>query len=354
MSRRTFGCALAVLAIGVTLTGCPKPPHDGNGGGGAASWTTVFDDGALDRAVLSIWGTSSKNVFAVGGPLGNGGETLVLHYDGSAWTELHPGGTETFWWVNGTSATDVWMAGEQGRIAHYDGKSFTSFTSGATSTLWGIKAFSPTDVWSVGGTPEGSPTAEEDVVLHYDGSSWTRETLPGTPLHRSLFKVWGTSDSDLYVVGEAGTIWHRGAGGWVLESMPPLSKGTLFTVTGCSGNEIYAVGNQDLLKSDGTTWSKVDVSLINGGNGVACAPASSSGAHLAVVGFGGLKQRLVGSSWVDDFTSVPHGDLHAVWADELGEFWAVGGDFIAKASPGAARNGTIAHFGKSTISSTLK
>jgi hypothetical protein len=108
------------------------------------------------------------------------------------------------------------------------------------------------------------------------------------------------------------------------------------------------------LKSDGTTWTKVDVSLINGGNGVACAPASSSGAHLAVVGFGGLKQRLVGAAWVDDFTSVPHGDLHAVWADELGEFWAVGGDFVAKATPGAARNGTIAHFGKSTISSTLK
>jgi len=61
-----------------------------------------------------------------------------------------------------------------------------------------------------------------------------------------------------------------------------------------------------------------------------------------------------GPAWVDDFTSVPHGDLHAVWSDELGEFWAVGGDFIAKATPGAARNGTIAHFGKSTISSTLK
>jgi hypothetical protein len=345
LKRRAF--ALATFAL--VAAGCPDPNDDGSGG--KPGWQVVFDDGGLDRAVLSIWGTNSKSVFAVGGPLGNTGfETLALHYDGSAWHDLHPGGAETFWWVNGTSATDVWMVGESGRIAHYDGVSFVDHPSGTTSTLWGVLALSPTDVWAVGGTPEGTIDQEDDIVLHWDGATWSHETLPGTPLHRALFKVWGTADDNLFVVGEAGVIWHRTAAGWVDESDASLAGGTLFTVHGCSATEVYAVGGANLLRFDGSMWTKVDASLTNGANGVSC----SSPGVLAVVGFGGLKQRFDAGMWTNDFALAPHGDLHAVWADGEGSYWAVGGDFISKATPNTARNGTIARYGKGTISTKLE
>ncbi|MFO0611132.1 MAG: hypothetical protein U0414_00995 [Polyangiaceae bacterium] len=341
---------LAALAA----VGCPGPTHGTGGEGGgsdAAAWRVIFDDGALDRAVLSVWGASASSVFAVGGPLGNSGlEALALRFDGKDWTDLHAGGAETFWWVHGLSAKDVWMVGEKGRIDHFDGTSFSHVTPLTNATLWGVMALAPGDVWAVGGTPEGDATEEDDVVLHFDGATWVRETLPDPPLHRALFKVWGRSDDDLFVVGEGGVIWHRTSAGWKLESDPPLTSGALFTVTGC-GSSAWSVGGKDLLENDGAAgWKKVDVALTNGANGVACAPNGD----LAIVGFGGLKRRRVGGAFLDDFTAPPHGDLHAVWADESGAFWAVGGDFVSKPKANAPRNGVIARFGPGKIGATLR
>lgn len=284
-----------------------------------AQWSTVLDK--QDRVLLSVWG-SGNDVFAVGGGLGNGQPTLAMHYDGSAWNELSPGGADTFWWVNGTSPNDVWMVGTGGRIAHWDGTSFTPHTSGTSETLWGVWAFSPNDAWAVG-----------KVVLHFDGAAWTKAPVL---VDRNLFKVWGTSSSDLYAVGEGGTILHRAGSTWKTE--PSSTTGTLFTVFGCSAKEVYAVGGSDVLRSDGTTWSRVTVGLSNQVNGVSC-----NAGKVAIVGFGGLKQRLVSGRWIDEFDVEPYVDLHAVWADGDG-FWAVGGDWLTAAAPGKPRRGVIARF----------
>jgi len=322
------------LAIAILLVGCPSestpPPH-------TPGWSIIAES-ELDRAVLSVWG-SGETVFAVGGSLGNGRPTLALRWDGKAFRELAPGGTETFWWVNGTSPNDVWMVGEKGRIAHFDGNAFAPHTSGTTATLWGVWAFAANDVWAVGGTPGGGTAQPNDVVLHFDGNAWKPESLPDAPLGRSLFKVWGTSSNDLYVVGEAGTIWHRKAAGWVLESKTPLATGTLFTVYGCAANDVYAVGGNDVLHSDGTTWSRVTIDLSSQVNGVSCA-----GGKIAIVGMGGLKQRLVAGKWIDEFAVEPFADLHAVWADANGDFWAGGGEWLSASSPGKARRGVIARY----------
>jgi hypothetical protein len=312
-----------------------------------AAWRVVLD-AELDRAVLSVWGSSSHDVFVVGGPLGNNGfETLALHFDGSAWHDLKPGGKETFWWVNGSSPTDVWMVGTGGRIAHWDGASWKSYDAGTTATLWGTYAFSPSDAWIVGGTPEGGTKADNDIVLHWDGAKWSKEPLPDAPLGRSLYKVWGTSSSDLYVVGEAGTIWHRVGSTWTLESKAqPIATGTLFTVNGCSAKEVYAVGGNDVLRSDGATWSRLAPTLTSTVNGVSCLSAGL----VAIVGFGGSKQRLVDGKFVDDFTSVPHTDLHATWADvESQAFWAVGGDFVSSPTAGKKRRGIVARYGSGEV-----
>src|SRR6202012_123736 len=105
------------------------------------------------------------------------------------------------------------------------------------------------------GTPEGGTAAPNDVVLHWDGSAWTQEALPGAPLGRSLNKVWGASSTDLYAVGEAATIWHRQGTTWAQETNPATSN--LLTVFGCSATDVYAVGGQDVLHSDGAAWSNV-------------------------------------------------------------------------------------------------
>ena len=97
---------------------------------------------------------------------------------------------------------------------------------------------------------------------------------------------------------------------------------------------------------DGSAWEAVDVTLGNLVNGVACDRASG---EVLIVGFGGLKQRLVKGHWINDFGSEPYGDLHGAWADGHGAFWAAGGDFVSKAVAGKDRRTLIGHFGSSTV-----
>jgi hypothetical protein len=344
------------VAAAMATTACPSSspisPNDGgppDAADAGAGWQVVFDQTTLDRDLLSAWGTGPSDVYAVGGPLGNTGYlAIVLHFDGQTWHELPAGGGDTFWWVYGSGASDVWMVGEKGRITHWDGMAFTEPARVTTATVYGVWAASPTDAWAVGGTPEGGTGAPNDVLLHWDGTAWSASPLPQI-LGRTLFKVWGTSSDNLYAVGEAGTVWHKKGATWTLESNPPLAQGTLFTVFGCSASEVYAVGGRDVLRSDGTTWTKVDISLLNDVNGVSCAAPGA----VAIDGFGGLKQRLVGGAWVDDSADPPFTDLHGLWADATGAFWAVGGDFIALPSPGKPRAGMLARYGAGTVSNVL-
>jgi hypothetical protein len=353
MTRRTALAAMTAMAAGAAVAalaaaGCSSSSAP------APAWHVVLHD--LTPTLLSAWGTSPTDVFAVGGPRGNGTPSAVLHYDGSAWTDLHVGGTDTFWWVAGTSHDDVWMVGENGRIEHFDGSGFRSYTSGTTATLYGVWPAAQNDVWAVGGTPTQGSAAPNDVVLHYDGDAWVPSPLPQT-LGRAFFKVWGvrTTDDDgphtqIWIVGEYGTIWHQAAGTWTLEAdSPPLATGNLTTVNGSGLTEVLAVGGQDVLEWDGTSWSREDVQVENVVNGVSFGAPGMA----AIVGSAGVKQRLAGGAWTTDFASEPHEDLHGVWADGQGGYWAAGGDFVSDPVQGAGRAGTIAYYGTASVGTTL-
>ncbi len=354
--------AVACLALaGSSSLGCSPSHTEAAADGGvdapdatpaAPEWTPVLEH--LDGALLSIWGTSEHDVWTVGGPLGNSGfESLVMRFDGTTWRRSKAGGTETYWWVHGTAPNDVWLVGEKGRITHWDGTRLEERVSGTTATLFGVWAAAPDDAWAVGGTPD-QPDAANDVLLHWDGTSWKPETLPELK-KVALFKIWGSSKDDLYIVGEAGLVWHRTAGTWKREA-EGVAKGRLTTVTGCSGTEVFAVGGRDLLTSDGTQWKRADAVLVNDVNGVACAPSSAPArawGRAVIVGGGSLKLRLVGDRWEDDFGSKPFSDLHGAWVDPTGAFWGVGGSFNASPRAGASRDGVIARYGAGTVPSTI-
>lgn len=346
MAWLAAGHCAALLA---SSAGCGPSDPSGAGGtggdGGSAAepaWHVVYDGNALGGSLLSVWGSGPADVFAVGGGLGNTGFGAVAwHFDGTSWKDLAPGGADSFWWVSGTGPNDVWMVGEKGRMTHWNGSSFEELPRVTTATIWGLWAASPTDAWASAGTPGKGTAAENDVILHWDGAAWSKVTLPGKPLGRSLNKVWGTSSDDLYAVGEFATVWHKKGADWLLESDPPVAKSTLLTVFGCSASDVYAVGGSDVIHSDGTSWSKAEVSLSNVVNGVTCGAPG----EVLLVGFGGLKQRLVKGAWVDEFDKDPTGDLHGSWGDGQGAFWAAGGDFVSKPTANKARRAILAHWG---------
>ncbi len=105
------------------------------------------------------------------------------------------------------------MVGEQGLILRWDGSSLTQVVTGTSATLYGVWGSSSSDVWIVGGTPNQGSAAPNDLVYHWDGQSLTSTDAP-TPKGAAFFKVWGSAPGDLWVSGEGGTLWQRSAAGW--------------------------------------------------------------------------------------------------------------------------------------------
>ena len=330
---RAHAAGLAI--VGAFACGTPSRPRP-------SVWQVVLS--GQQATLLSVWGTSTSSVYAVGGPLGDGTPTAMLRFDGTDWVDLVPGGTETLWWVHGSGSANVWAVGEAGRVVRWNGAKLTEIPRPTTATLYGVWVAAPDDVWVVGGSPEQGTAAPNDICLHFDGSAWDASLGPPAT-GRAFFKIWGTASNNLYVVGEAGTIWHRRGTAWSTEDSPPLATGTLLTVSGCSATEVYAVGNTDVLRSDGAAWSRASVKDVNDGvNGVSCAVPGKP----VLVGYGGIKQRLVDGAWQDDFAEEPHSDMHGAWADPAGGFWAAGGDFVTDARDGGYRAGFVARYGPAT------
>ncbi len=79
----------------------------------ASTWEKM-DSGTTDY-LLSVWGNSAKDVFAVGF---NG---AILHYDGRVWSRMESGTDVWLLGIWGSSPTNVIAAGQKGRLLNYDG-----------------------------------------------------------------------------------------------------------------------------------------------------------------------------------------------------------------------------------------
>ncbi|MBI5480726.1 MAG: hypothetical protein HY906_17845, partial [Deltaproteobacteria bacterium] len=102
-------------------------------------------------------------------------------------------------------------------------------TSGTTQWLSGVWGSSATDVFAVG---------EWGTILHYNGSAWS-PMASGTT--RWLYGVWGSSATDVFAVGSGGTILHYNGSAW-----SPMTSGTtqnLWGVWGSSATDVFAVGS---------------------------------------------------------------------------------------------------------------
>jgi hypothetical protein len=115
--------------------------------------------------LYGIWGSSESDVFVVG----EGG--TILHYNGSDWSHMDSGVTETLYRVWGSSGTDVYVVGESGTILRYDG-SWSDMASDTAQTLSGVWGSSVNNVFAVG---------EEGTILHYVPDTATTTTSTSGP-----------------------------------------------------------------------------------------------------------------------------------------------------------------------------
>jgi hypothetical protein len=314
-SKRALALALAAAC------GSSGSTADDGDAGASAAWQEVLTD--LPGALISVWGSSENDVWAVGGdPEGTG--PMVVHFDGTRWTRHDAGVTGDLWWVHGFGPGDpVYMGGKDGFIVRYAGGAFERMDTPGTGTVFGIWGASPDDIWAVGG--DGVLGA---FAWRYDGEAW--RAAPGFPAElrgsHSLYKVWGTSGGDVWLVGTIGLAlrWN----GASFERAETNTERTLFTVhSGGAGYvAVGGVGTGLILEHDGRAWRDVTPA----GAIAQTIGVCLRGDHGYIVGLDGRVWRRAGGAWAEEDTGLQaFKTLHAVWIDPAGGVWAVGGEVLS-------------------------
>jgi len=176
-------------------------------------------------------------------------------------------------WASG--AKDAWFGGNTNStqtavLVHFDGSSVSPVTlPGTLRTISGLWGSGPGDVWAAGAAPAPTGAQTLAVLLHYDGASWsTAFTLPG---FGNFFGVWGAAAGDVWAVGNGGATadpsqWtgllvHFDGTAWTSVPTPGLSIPGLRSICGRGPDDVWATGTAPIVNSgtyhwDGQSWSE--------------------------------------------------------------------------------------------------
>jgi hypothetical protein len=191
---------------------------------------------------------------------------LLLHYDGSQWVSVYdrvfahliPSAVASVSgnsvWVTGTDSSGIGSDGaDPEMIIHYDGARWTRESVNlSNSRLAGFALMPSGEGWVVGGFPGGAGPASTKpgygLILHYYNGVWKEQARVQAPPDNPYFilsSVAMVSASEGWVVGPNGTILHYHAGAWT-QVDSPTSK-DLSSVVMLSATEGWAVGAQSTL-----------------------------------------------------------------------------------------------------------
>ena len=337
-SKRTgAACGLLLSALLLAAPSCGGNDDDGK------AWQLVAQ--SQPGALISIWGTSSSDVWTVGGDARDGTGPLVLHYDGTSWERLETGETQgNLWWLHGFENGPVYMGGDGGVILRYENGTFTKMTTPGTGTIYGVWGANPDDVWAVGNVT----ATTGGFAWKLDGDTWVDEPTLSADIEASgaLWKVSGCAANDAFLVGADGVALH-----WDGTSLAQIETGTstsLFNVH-CNDERTVAVGGLAsgvIIEFDGTSWVNVTPEAAAGLTGVFLNPDDTG---YAVGQYGAVYERVDGI-WRDAEVSfyVDQG-LHATWVDPDGGMWAVGGQTAGI----PLTDGMIIHYGADVATTGL-
>jgi hypothetical protein len=221
-----------IWAVGSDTSGTAQILHY-NG----TSWSSVASPTPFQ--LIGVWGSSASDVWAVS----YGG--TIIHYNGTSWSTVPSGTTVGLFDVWGSSKSDVWAAGS-GTLLHYDGVSWTRSTG--MSGVYAVGGTSRSDVWAIEDCYIAgcADNVANNVLLHYDGAVWSRISSAGV-FPDGVYQIWGSSRSNAWMVGEnyshtTGRISHYDGTTW--SDVPiQMQGGFLYDVSGTSATDVWAVGD---------------------------------------------------------------------------------------------------------------
>jgi serine/threonine protein kinase len=139
---------------------------------------------------------------------------------------------------------------------------------------------------------------------------------------KSLNAIWGLSKSEIYAVGDNGTIINYDGKSW--NNMESGTKSRLNGICGITNRgvieEIYAVGDEVILKYDGIRWRPA----VNRQNGYFFGILGLSKSDIYAVGLDNLILHYDGSKW-NPMSSGSNISIYNIWGLSRFEIFAVGG-----------------------------
>jgi hypothetical protein len=320
-------CSLGFCSLACYGLACASSPEFEPAQPEPEAWSVVSENEGA--ALLSVSGTASDDVWLVGADDGTG--PLVLHGNGRDWLREQPGVRADLWWVQALPNGSVYMAGSAGVVLEYRAGTWSRLATPELdqATVFGVWWAGPGDGYAVGSAPGSG-----GFLWHYDGDRFVELPLPGElPLDErskpsSLFKVWGPSASDVWVVGDRGVVLRGNAQSGFRRLDSGSDQERLFTVHGASGQVAMVGGTANgwALEARGERLSNISPPGAAPLQGVC---VSEQGEIWAVGVAGNVYARAAGElEWRDVFTRHPVQSLHAVWLDPSGGVWAVGGNVL--------------------------
>lgn len=144
-------------------------------------------------ALTGVAAASPSDIWAVGV---KGDDTLIRHWDGSAWTLVPSpnvdGASNKLAAVAVVGPDDVWAVGQsrtadggQVLIEHWDEATWSiaeGINPGPENFLTAVSGTGPNDVWAVGGFVKSEPSGGlYSMAIHWDGHRWGRSSLYKRP-----------------------------------------------------------------------------------------------------------------------------------------------------------------------------
>jgi hypothetical protein len=220
---------------------------------------------AIPGGLWDVAATSGRNAWAVGFSQTDGVKTLLLHWNGVAWSQV-------------MSPKPVY------------------------GTLYAVTAVSADDAWAVGATTTSTGTDAKSLVLHWNGRTWSRQA--GVPLVNGILYHVAASANNVWAVGASdklalpSLILHRTGNRWYVVPTDAPTNASFYGIAVTAGGAAWAGGvfaSQNgshglLMRWTGAAWKSVANPLQVADNALFAVAAGRAGAVWAV-----------GAEYSDDF-----------------------------------------------------
>ncbi len=157
--------------------------------------------------------------------------------------------------------------------------------------------------------------------------TWGAVSSGGVPASVALKGVWGTSETNMFAVGNPGTVAHRSSSGWKNESVPATFAKWPFSAVGGHSKRVFIAAGANILERTGP--GNIAKHKTTGGSMFTIG--GNFGKGILATGTGGQVYKFDGSSWAKLAVDPPISNtIQGIWGDGSANVWLGAADTVHK------------------------